>query len=159
VFRPEIDDEVVVGFFDDDPRTPVVLGQLHSGSKASPIPASDDNHKKGLTTRGGMKLTFDDEKLVVVLETPNGNKLTLSDEDGGITIEDENGNKIVTSSDGIVLESAKDVSIKASSGDVKVEATNVEASAQSQFKAEGSGGAEVSSSANTTIKGSLVQIN
>jgi Rhs element Vgr protein len=159
VFRPEIDDEVVVGFFDDDPRAPVVLGQLHSAAKASPIPGSDDNHEKGFVTRGGIQLKFDDDKLVLTLKTPNGNTLTLSDEDGGITLQDENGNKIVMSAAGITLESAADVSIKAPSGDVKVEGTNVEATAQAQFKAEGSGGAEVSSSANTTIKGSLVQIN
>lgn len=173
VFRPEIDDEVVLGFFNDDPRHPVVLGQLHSSAHASPIPAADDNNKKGLKTRGGTTIEFDDDKNVFTLKTPNGNKLVLSDDDGGITVEDENGNKLTTTSDGVTFESAGDLTLKASgkitldgsdvnlkaSGDVKVEGSNVSASAQAQFKAEGSAGAEVSSSASTTIKGSLVQIN
>lgn len=175
VFRPEIGDEVVLGFLDGDPRNPIVVGQLHSSAKASPFPPSDDNHEKGLVTRSGIALTFDDDKKVAVLKTPNGNTLTASDEDGSLVLEDENGNTVTLNADGIAMadangntvtleaggitiESAADLTLKAS-GDVKVEGSNVEASAQAQFKAEGSAGAEVSSSASTTIKGSLVQIN
>ena len=80
-FRPEIDDEVVVGFLDGDPRFPVVLGQCHSSAKPAPEPATDDNHLKGYVSRSKLKLTFDDDKKVVVLETPAGNKLTLSEDD------------------------------------------------------------------------------
>lgn len=158
IFRPEIGDEVVLGFLNRDPRNPVVIGQLHSSAKASPIPPSDDNHEKGFVTRSGIELKFDDDKKVVVVKTPNGNTLTISDEDGGMTLEDENGNTLTMDSSGITLDSASDLTLKAA-GDVKVEGSNVEASAQAQFKAEGSAGAEVSSSASTTIKGSMVQIN
>jgi Rhs element Vgr protein len=158
IFRPEIGDEVVLGFLNRDPRHPIVLGQLHSSAKASPIPPSDDNHEKGFVTRSGIALTFDDDKQVVVMKTPNGNTLTLSDDAAGIVLEDENGNSITMDSSGITLDSASDLSLKAA-GDVKVEGSNVEATAQAQFKAEGSAGAEVSSSASTTIKGSMVQIN
>jgi hypothetical protein len=56
------------------------------------------------------------------------------------------------------LESAKDIILKAS-GDVKIEGTNIEIKASAQLKAEGGAGAEFSSSASTTVKGSLVQIN
>lgn len=158
LFRPEIGDEVILGFLDRDPRNPVVLGQVHSSAKASPIAPSDDNHEKGIVTRSGIELKFDDDKQVVVLKTPNGNTLTVSDEDGGLKLEDENGNTLTMDSSGLTLESASDITLKAT-GDVKVEGSNVEAAAQAQFKAEGSAGAEVSSSASTTIKGSLVQIN
>lgn len=158
VFRPEVGDEVILGFLDDDPRHAIVLGGVHSGAKPAPIPASDDNHEKGFVTRSEMKLMFNDEVNAIQVETPNGNKIVLSEEDGGITIEDENGNKIVTSSDGISIESAKDIILKAT-GDVKIEGTNVEVKANANFKAEGSAGTEMSSSATTTIKGSLVQIN
>ena len=48
LFRPEIDDEVVVGFLDGDPRLPVVLGQLPQQRQArTRCPATDDNHVKG----------------------------------------------------------------------------------------------------------------
>jgi Rhs element Vgr protein len=159
VFRPEIDDEVIVGFIDDDPGQPVVLGALHSSVNASPIPGSDDNHQKGFTTRSGMRILFDDEKTIITIDTPGGNILVLDEDTGGINITDQNGNKIVMSSDGISMESAKDFIVKAK-GDIKLESSmGLQAKAGTQFKAEGSAGLEISSSAITTVKGSLVQIN
>jgi hypothetical protein len=61
-------------------------------------------------------------------------------------------------SDGISLESAADVTIKAS-GDCNLEGININAKANVGFKAEGSATAEISSSGSTTVKGSIVQIN
>ena len=71
-FRPEINDEVVIGFFADDPRTPVILGMLNSAAMPAPFEPSDDNHEKGLVTRSEMKMAFDDDKVLFKLETPSG---------------------------------------------------------------------------------------
>ncbi len=157
-FRPEIGDEVVLGFLHDDPRHAVILGMLNSSAMPAPLAASDDNPQKGFVTRSALKLLFDDEKKTVTVETPNGNTAVLSDEDGGITLEDENGNKLVMSADGITLESASDLTVKAA-GDVTVEGANVSSSASAQLKVEGSAGAEISSGGSTVVKGSMVQIN
>lgn len=157
-FRPEIEDEVIVGFFNDDPTDPVVLGMLHSSAKSSPVTPAEENNEKGLYTKSEMKLAFDDDLVSVTLETPNGNKMVLSEDEGGITMEDENGNKLVMSADGIVIESAADLVMKAS-GDVTIEGTNLTSTAQSQYLAEGSAGAELSSGGQAVIKGSLVAIN
>ncbi len=158
VFVPEIGDEVVVGFMGGNPSEAVVVGALHSSGAASPAPKADDNNIKGIVTREGIRLEFDDDKKQVVIETPGGNRVTVSDDEGGILLEDQNGNKTTLNSDGITLESAKDVSIKAK-GDVKIEGMNINLSANAQFAAKGSGSAEISSSGNTVVKGSLVQIN
>lgn len=158
-FRPEIGDEVVLGFLNDDPRDPVVLGMMNSSAKPAPLTASDDNPEKGFVTREEIKLLFNDEKKSLTIETPNGNTVVLSDDTGSISLEDENGNKIEMSSDGITVESAKDLTLKASQN-VKIEGgTNTDVKAGAQFKAEGSAGAELSSSATATVKGALVQIN
>jgi Rhs element Vgr protein len=157
-FLPEIGDEVLVGFINDDPRKAVVLGALHSSARPCPIPHSDDNHIKGFVSRSEMKITFDDEKSILTLETPGGHKIAADDDDGSILLEDSNGNKILMNSDGITLESAKDVILKAT-GDLKTEGVNIESKASASYKAEGSAGVELSSSATMTIKGSLVQIN
>ncbi len=157
-FRPEIEDEVIVGFFNDDPTDPVVLGMLHSSSKASPVTPAEENNEKGLYTRSEMKLVFDDDLVSVTLETPGGNKMVLSEDEGGISMEDENGNKLVMSADGIMIESAADLIMKAS-GDVTIEGTNLTSTAQSQYLAEGSAGAELSSGGQAVIKGALVAIN
>jgi Rhs element Vgr protein len=155
-FRPEIGDEVVIGFLNDDPRQPVVLGMCHSSAKPAPEPAKDDNHRKGYVSREKMKITFDDEKKIILLETPGGNKMQLSEEDKGIVFEDQNGNKITLDDSGIKIESSKDLLLKAAK-DVKIEGMNTELKAQGAFKASGSGSAEVSG-ASTTIKGSATAI-
>jgi Rhs element Vgr protein len=157
-FRPEIGDEVVLGFLNDDPRDPVLLGMLHSSAKPAPFTASDGNHEKGVVTRSAMKVIFNDDKISLTIETPNGNVITLRDDEGSIVLRDENSNSITMDANGITIESAKDISVKAG-GDVKVEGTNVSASASAQFKAEGTAGAEVSTGATAVVKGSLVQIN
>jgi Rhs element Vgr protein len=157
-FRPDIGDEVVLGFLNHDPRNPVLLGMLNSSAKPAYFTATDDNHEKGIVTRSEIKLLFDDEKIALSIETPNGNKLVLSDEDGGITLEDENRNKLVLNGDGITIESASDIKITAS-GDVTIQGVNVSTSADAELKAEGSASAEVSSSGTMVVKGSLVQIN
>lgn len=165
-FRPEIGDEVVLGFLNDDPRDPIVLGMLNSSAKPAPLPAKDDNPQKGFFTHSKLKLSFDDDKKVIALETPGGNKITISDDAKGITLEDQNGNSLKLNDSGITLKSAKDITLEATgkltlkaTQDTSIEGLNVSAKANAQFKAEGSTGAEVSTSAIAILKGSLVKIN
>lgn len=157
-FRPEIGDEVIIGFINDDPNDAVVLGMLHSSAKPAPITATDDNHEKGFVTRSEMKMIFNDDKISYTLETPAGKKVILDEDADIIKIEDEHSNVLTFKSDGITMESAGDIKIKAS-GDVSIEGTNVKLKASAQFKAEGSSGSEVSSGAVTVVKGSQVKIN
>src|SRR5207237_789890 len=53
-FRPEINDEVLVGFMNDDPRQPVILGMLHSSSKKAPLEPEEANNEKGFVSRSGI---------------------------------------------------------------------------------------------------------
>lgn len=147
-----------MGFINDNPNDAIVLGMMNSSAKPAPITASDDNHEKGFVTRSEMKLMFNDDKKSIIIETPAGKKVTIDEDAGVITVEDENSNKINLDSSGIQVESAGNIDIKAS-GDLNIEGTNINVKASAQLKAEGGAGAEVSSGAVTTIKGSLVQIN
>ncbi|MEM9685326.1 MAG: type VI secretion system tip protein VgrG [Bacteroidota bacterium] len=158
-FRPEIDDEVVLGFLNDDPRHAVVIGSLHSSTNPAPLTASAENPQKGFFTREALKLLFDDEKKVISLETPAGNTLTLSDDTAGITLEDGNGNSIVMDADGITLKSGKDLNMEAS-GDVTLKGKNISMTAKQKLKGKGSKGAELAAGGgNTIIKGAKVMIN
>ncbi|MBU5612514.1 type VI secretion system tip protein VgrG [Geomonas azotofigens] len=165
-FRPEIGDEVVVGFLWDDPRHPVVLGMCHSSAKPAPEPAKDKNHRKGYVSRSRMKLTFDDDNKVVQLETPKGNRLTLAEDKKGVIIQDQNGNKITLDDQGVRIESSKDLTLKAAKN-LKIECgSNLDLSAQMALKAAGSASTELSGasttikgSAKTVIQGGIVQIN
>lgn len=157
-FRPEIGDEVIVGFINGNPNEAVVLGMMNSSAKPAPLTASDENHEKGFVTRSEIKFIFNDEKKSATLETPGGKKVTLDDDAGVILFEDENGNKVVIDSNGISLDSPGDIKLKAT-GDILIEGMNVSAKANAQLKAEGAAGAEISTSAVAVVKGSLVQIN
>lgn len=158
VFCPEIDDEVVVGFINDNPNQAVVLGMLHSSSSPSPLEKSDDNHLKAIVTREKLRVDFDDENKIITISTPGGNKLALNDDDGGVFIEDQNGNKITMDSNGIVVETNKVFEVKASQ-DVKLEGNNTTVKANAQLKLQGTAGSELSASGNTVVKGAIVQIN
>jgi Rhs element Vgr protein len=157
-YFPEIGDEVVVAFLDDDPRHAVVLGSLHSSALPSPLEPADDNPEKGYFSRAGLKLVFNDEKKSIRLETPGGHSVTLDDGAGEIRVSDSNGNTLVLDPSGIALESAKDLTLKAAAT-FAIEGVNVSAEASGSFTASGSAGAELSAAGNTVIKGALVQIN
>jgi len=157
-FRPELDDEVVLGFFHDDPRDPVILGMLNSSAKPAPLTASDENPEKGFVTRSEMKLIFDDEAVSIKIETPQGNTITLSDDAGSIILEDEHQNRIEMNADGICIESQGEIKIEAAQ-DVTIEGKDVGVKAKAEFTAEGSVGAELTSAGTAKLKGSLVQIN
>ena len=157
-FRPEISDEVIVGFINNDPRHAVVLGMLNSSAKPAPLPAADDNHEKGYVSRSEMKMIFNDDKKSFTLETPGGNKFIITEDEKKIHLEDQNGNKITMNEDGIKIESIKDIILKAAK-DIKAEGVNIEVKGSAQTKVEGSAGAEVSSGGTTNVKGSIVNIN
>ena len=158
-FRPEIGDEVVLGFLNGDPRDPIVIGSLHSSSKPSPIEPSDDNDEKGIITRSEMKLTFDDKDKIIRIQTADDkNIIRIDEKEQGIFIQDEHNNKIEMNSDGIKLSSASDLTLSAT-GDIKMEATNIKGAANAEVKIEGNGGAELSTSGVAVLKGSVVQIN
>ncbi|CAN5447596.1 VgrG-related protein [soil metagenome] len=156
--RPEIDDEVVVGFISGDPNQPIIIGSLNSSAKPTPITASDDNHEKGWITRGEIKFLINDDDPSILIEMPSGKKISVNDSEGEILLSDENGNNFLMNSDGISLESPSEISIKAT-GDLNLEGTNVNIKAMAAFKAEGSGSAEISSTGSTSVQGSIVQIN
>ncbi|THU40592.1 type VI secretion system tip protein VgrG [Niastella caeni] len=158
-FRPELEDEVVVGFINNDPRHAIVLGMLNSSAKPAPIQAADDNHEKGYVSRSEMKMVFNDDKKSLQIETPGGNKMIITEEDKKIHLEDQHGNKFTMNEDGITIESIKDINMKAQ-GSIKAEAqSNVDIKGSGQAKINGSGGAELSSGGSTKVKGGMVQIN
>ena len=128
-FRPEPGDEVVVGFFNDDPRHAVILGGMYNPKNTPPSDLKEkrkDNVAKGIVSRSGTTLTFlDDEKPSVFLQTPGKNSIVLDDNAQKITIMDQHGNTVSLSKDGIAIKSAKDFKIDAS-GNVEIKGSRVD---------------------------------
>ncbi len=164
-FLPEIEDEVIVGFLNDDPREAIVLGMLNSSTKPASITAQDDNHEKGFVTRSGMRLHFHDETKTITVDTPAGNRIVLDEDSTSITMEDQNGNIAVMDPDGISVNSPGDIKIEATGNlDIKagmnmtLEATQISVKASASMEVKGAT-TDVSADGPTTIKGSVVNIN
>jgi Rhs element Vgr protein len=169
-FRPEVDDEVIVGFLNDDPREPVILGMVNNTKKPAPLTAESANKEKGFITRSKIRLLFNDADKTLTIETPGENESTkkknsivLSQKDGSIVItqitDDSTKNKIEMKKDGISLTSDKDIKITAKKGKIELTAKEIKAEATTSLTASGNT-AEVSAKTTTTIKGtSSVMIN
>ncbi len=173
-FLPEIDDEVLVVFEHGKIEYPVVIGSLWSGLNLPPQNNDDgENNIRQIRSRSGHALSFDDSEGAekMTLESSMLHKIEFDDSAKTISIESEGGNKIVIddNSQEILIEDSGGNSIKMeansnkitvkSSGDLILEGMNVTIKAGASLKLEGSAGAELTSSAITTVKGSLVQIN
>lgn len=173
LFFPELDTEVIVGFVNEDPNDPVILGSLYSSKNNPPLPPEQNNFIKKITSSVDMEVAFDDEKKIITVKTPAGNIITMDDDGKQITVVDCNSNKIEMTDAGITMDSPKDIIVKAggainmeatkdivlkATGDLNGEGMNVALKGSTGFKAEGAQ-AEVSGSAQTTIKGGMVMIN
>jgi len=172
-FIPEVDDEVIVGFVNEDPQEPIILGSLYSSKKAPPFTSEDKNNTKAIVTRSKMQIVFDEEKKIITVETPGKNVVMLDDDKGAITFTDSNKNKIEMTKDGISIDCAKDFMLKAkgkivldaaqdieqkANGNIKGEGMAIEFKGKTKFAAEGAM-VEVKGSGQTTIKGGIVMIN
>jgi hypothetical protein len=73
-------------------------------------------------------------------------------------MQDQNNNKITLNSDGITIESTKDLIMKAANN-VSIKGIKVEAEGSSEFAAKGNTKAGLQSSGQTEIKGGTVMIN
>jgi len=117
-FRPQKDDEVVLGFLGDDPREPVILGYLHSkSSHQSPLPEDEGKQQYGFVTKEGLKLIFDDsnKRMSLVVPGSSGKKtITINDASGALELKDDNGNTIKMDGSGITIQSSKNVTLKGS---------------------------------------------
>lgn len=172
-FIPEINDEVVVGFINEDPQHPIILGSLYSSKNAPPLTSEEKNNFKAIVTRTKMKITFDEEKKIISILTPGENSIVLDDDQGSITLTDKNKNKVEMTKDGmtftcekdfvvkakgkITMEAQQDIEMKATSN-LKGEGMAVEFKGSTKFAAEGAM-AELKGSGQTVIKGGMVMIN
>jgi len=173
-FMPEVGDEVVLGFINNDPSDPIIIGSLYSSAREPSYPVSPENYIKAIETIEHLKIEFDDEKKVLSLLTPAEQAIVIDDENKNITLSDCNQNTITLSDEGITIDSsaaikftakgaisfeAQDKLSLASKADVTVEGLNIKQNATASVEVKGAASAELSCSGTTTVKGSMVMIN
>lgn len=123
-FLPEIGDEVIVGFLNNDPRYAVILGMLNSSAKPAPLQASDQNDEKGYVSRAGIKMIFNDSDKSLIIQTPAGKKVTLDESSDVASIEDEHGNSVSMNASSLSIQSAADMNLTAN-GTLAIKGTMV----------------------------------
>ena len=165
---PEVGDEVLVAFGQDEFDQPYVLGGLYNGQDVPEPPWSEHVNgndgsikRRGWTSRTGMELEF--------VESPQEEKLTVSTNAGTqrVTLVQNGSKGIQIISEGPVEVTAKtDVTVSTSSGNVSLKGMNVTVEAQNALdlkgvnvKVAGSATSELSGGATTTVKGAMVRIN
>lgn len=168
VALPEVGDEVAVGFHHADPRRAYVLGGLFSSEEAVPEITIEGGEVpvRVWRSRDGHRVELNDRDDEIVLSADDDSvSLVLSKQDSKVTI---------TSSGEVVIEAERDVSFVANGGvsfeaggQLTLKGVGITLDADggafeakgTTAKVEGSGTAELSGGASTTISGALVRIN
>ncbi len=173
-FIPDAGDEVILGFFNEDPRHAVILGSVYSSKQTPPYEPEKENDIRAIYTKSGMKLEFREKDKIITIDTPGKNRLVISDKDKSITLEDQNKNKIEMSSGGILIDSAKEITLKAKTNividagagikqsakaNIEMKGVNIEANANAALTVKGNAKAEISAAGQTVVKGAMVMIN
>jgi len=173
-FMPEVGDEVVLSFLNNDPSFPIIVGSLYSSQRTPPFTPDEKNTHKAIVSNAQLKIDMDDVKKVIQITTPGGHSVVMSDDQQSISIVDSNKNKLEMTSSGISMSSPGDITIKATgqiqiqaqtsatvqaTTDLSLKGMNVNAEAQLAAAVKGQAQAELSASGQTTIRGAMVMIN
>lgn len=143
---PEVGDEVLVVFEQEDIHRPLIIGGLWSSTNAPPTASSqclgsDGVKIRQIVTRTGTKLVLDDEKNSIYISNPDGKyHLMISEKD----------KKVEIISDGDVVVEAK--------GNINVKGQQVEVKANTSAKITATN-INLEASGIMTIKGSQIKLN
>jgi uncharacterized protein involved in type VI secretion and phage assembly len=168
VWLPEVGDEVLVAFLHGDPRFPYVIGGLHNGQDKMPGTPVDGGQvvARTMVSRNGHRVELHDGDDAVTIATGDGKHRIVLDQKGGKIVIETSGDVEVASDaklsvrapNGMTFESSGALELKGNG--VTIDAGGGAFSAKGvQSKVEVSGSVELSSSGQTTVRGSIVQIN
>lgn len=176
-FLPEVGDEVILGFLNQDPRFPVILGSMYSQKNVpfDQFTPNQQNSMKGIVSKSTLRMLFDDQNKILSLVTPGNNSVVLDDQHQRLELKDGNGNSIVMSASGIAITTQGTISLKAdqqvtaqgdtgvalqsSGGDFSAKAVNIAQTANMNYSAKGTAQAEVQGGLQLTLKAAMVMIN
>ncbi len=170
-FTPEVDDYVIVGFTQNDPDRPFVMGSLQNGKAIDSAP-NTDNSIKSISTRSGNIISFIDkenskeQEINIQTDPTNYISINLKDKDGTIKIYSSKaievnsketivvkagksiemqGDKTVTiKSEKIAIEASDSITMKANSK-IDISATDVKIEASNSFAVKANATAKIES--------------
>lgn len=156
VFRPFPNDEVVLGFINNDPRFPIVLGSLYNGKNKPGYELSNNAQEEVGFILEEWKISINKEDKTLSITSENGQQLLLDENNKKMTLAFDDNNSIVLDKNGIVLKGSK-IEIEGSQG-VKIKGAKVETTADATVDLKG---AKLSLSADALLelKAQMTQIN
>jgi uncharacterized protein involved in type VI secretion and phage assembly len=130
---PDVGDEVLVTFLNNDPRWPVVIGSLWNGNARAPETlggAGDRIDRWTLVGKAGTRIAIVEEasgQPTISMTTPGGVTGTLTDRGGGTFSIEAAGAAITVDPSGVTVQTPSTVKVQASqveitAGQVKVDA-------------------------------------
>ena len=172
LFLPEKDDEVVIGFIENNTSNPIILGSLYNDKNKPSVEFKNENDTKLIKTNSEMEIRFEEKDKNILIKTSDKKSIKISEKDKKIEIKSDEDN--ITIEDGAIsIKCSKDISLKGNNitlnanGNVKISAasdlsiegisTKIDGSMSTNIK--GGSSAKLESSGITEIKGSLVNIN
>lgn len=151
LFTPEVNDYVLVGFAQNDPDRPFVMGSVPHG-KAISSDENSDNHIKSIRTRSGSTILFKDKgdssEQEIIVKTDDQNMISIS-------IKNDKGVINIKSSKDIVVHSSSTVVVKSNTIDIKGKKVSIDASEKFDLK---SPDINIESSQKLQVSGSQVDI-
>ncbi len=165
VFRPDKDDEVIIGFIENDPRFPVILGSLFNGNNTSPYSLEKDGSdlvqkQTGFSFFEGWNLSLHSEDNLLSISSPKGLSFELTD-DGknskSITMKYDDSNAITIDKDGISIKGSK-ITMDAGTGNIEMSSMTTKINSDNEIALEST---QLSASAKAMLElsGSITQVN
>ncbi len=146
-FLPSVGDEVLVAFEQGMVEFPYILGALWSKTDKPPESNSDGkNNIQLIRSRSGHVITLDD--------TEGSEKITIQDKskNNKIVIDTTKNSMTLTSEQDLTLEAKGTISLKSSSGDVKINGNNLNFQAQQDCEVKANLKCAIESQAGMAIK-------
>ena len=171
-FFPEKGDEVILGFIENNPKEPIIIGNVYNNKNKSSVTIDAENNIKSIKTKSGMEINFNEKDKILKINTSEKRSITISDKDESLELLNDNG-KIVINKDSIDVKSSKDINIDgnnitlSANGTIKIKGTNEVNLDGNNIKVNGGicvnikGGTntKIESSGITEVKGTMVKIN
>lgn len=152
-FLPEVGDEVLVAFENNNHNNPIVIGCLYNGKSKQDTSYEDNNYTKNIKTKAGNEINFSDkpgeEQVLIISKTAGDNQilLTLKD-DGKITIQSKG--KIEITAPEIDLSANKKFNIKG--GEVNIKGSQIVLESDGDVTIKGQGNVDAKATGKINIQ-------
>lgn len=171
-FFPEKGDEVILGFIENNPKEPIIIGNVYNSKNKSSVTIDAENNIKSIKTKSGMEINFNEKDKILKINTSEKRSITISDKDESLELLNDSG-KIVINKDSIEVKTSKDIKIDGNNitlsakGTIKIKGTNEVNLDGNNLKVNGGIGVNIKGGTNTKIessgitevKGTMVKIN